>query len=44
MPDLLLDTNVISFAIKNDTRRTLYNGHVAGQRTRVSFMTVAELS
>ncbi len=43
MTDLLLDTNIISFAIKNDTRRALYDVAVAGHRTCVSFMTVAEL-
>jgi tRNA(fMet)-specific endonuclease VapC len=41
--DLLLGTNIISFAVKGDTRRALYDPHVAGHRTCVSFMTVAEL-
>jgi predicted nucleic acid-binding protein len=43
MADLLLDTNIISFALKSDSRRALYDAHVAGRRTCVSFMTVAEL-
>jgi tRNA(fMet)-specific endonuclease VapC len=43
MADLLLDTNIISFALKGDSRRALYDAHVAGRRTCVSFMSVAEL-
>lgn len=41
--DLLLDTNIISFAIKGDTRADLYDRHLAGQVTLISFVTVAEL-
>lgn len=43
MPYLLLDTNIISFAIKDDTRRLLYEPHVMGNRTFLCFVTVAEL-
>src|SRR5688500_4583593 len=43
MADILLDTNIISFGIKDDSRRLLYEKHVAGNRTFIAFMTVAEL-
>jgi tRNA(fMet)-specific endonuclease VapC len=43
MADILLDTNIISFALKDDTRRLAYEPHVAGHRTFVCFVTVAEL-
>lgn len=43
MEDIVLDTNIISYAIKNDSRRLLYEKHVAGKRSLISFVTVAEL-
>jgi predicted nucleic acid-binding protein len=38
-----LDTDVVSFLFKGDTRAALYQPHLAGQVLVVSFMTVAEL-
>ncbi len=43
MADILLDTNIISYAIKNDTRRLLYEPHVINKRTCLSFVSMAEL-
>lgn len=43
MASLLVDTDVLSFLEKGDTRGTLYRPHLAGQKVAVSFMTVAEL-
>jgi tRNA(fMet)-specific endonuclease VapC len=40
---VLVDTNVMSFTIKSDSRRELYRRHVDGRTTCLSFMTVAEL-
>jgi tRNA(fMet)-specific endonuclease VapC len=39
----LVDTNLISFLAKNDTRGALYRPHLAGKLLVISFMTVAEL-
>jgi tRNA(fMet)-specific endonuclease VapC len=43
MATLLLDTNIVSYAIKDDTRRLLKEKHVAGHRTCLCFMSIAEL-
>jgi tRNA(fMet)-specific endonuclease VapC len=43
MATLLLDTNILSYAFKDDTRAALYEQHVAGSRTCLCFMSVAEL-
>jgi predicted nucleic acid-binding protein len=43
MPTILLDTDVVSFLIKGDTRATTYAPLVQGNTLAVSFMTVAEL-
>jgi predicted nucleic acid-binding protein len=43
MADILLDTNILSFGLKDDTRRSLYEPHVAGNRAFLCFVTVAEL-
>lgn len=40
---LLLDTNLVSFLFKGDSRAQLYAAHLQGQRLAISFMTVAEL-
>jgi len=40
---MLVDTNVISYILKKDTRAKLYEQHLEGQTLFVSFMTVAEL-
>src|SRR5262245_64114017 len=39
----LLDTNVVSYLFKGDTRATAYAPLLQGQRLAISFMTVAEL-
>jgi predicted nucleic acid-binding protein len=40
---LVVDTDVVSFVFKRDTRGTLYKPHLAGKLMIVSFTTVAEL-
>lgn len=40
---ILLDTNIVSFLFKGDSRAGLYTGHLQGQQLAISFMTVAEL-
>jgi tRNA(fMet)-specific endonuclease VapC len=39
----LVDTDVISFLFKHDTRAALYTSHLAGTMPAISFMTLAEL-
>ncbi len=39
----VVDTDVVSFLFKKDTRATLYMPHLAGQLLVVSFMAAAEL-
>ena len=39
----VVDTDVVSFQIKGDTRAELYQPHLEGKLLVVSFMTVAEL-
>ena len=39
----LVDTNVVSYVIKRDTRGMIYRRHLDGQDLFVSFATVAEL-
>lgn len=39
----VVDTDVISFFLKRDTRAELYRPHLAGRTLFISFMTVAEL-
>jgi tRNA(fMet)-specific endonuclease VapC len=43
MTTLIVDTDVISFLLKGDTRAQLYRPHLQGQTLALSFMTVAEL-
>lgn len=43
MSDLVVDTNVVSFLFKRDTRARHYGRHLLGKTLYVSFMTVAEL-
>lgn len=43
MPARVVDTNVVSFQIKGDTRAGLYDRHLIGHIPFVSFMTIAEL-
>ena len=40
---LLLDTNVVSYLLKGDTRAVAYAPLLEGNRLAISFMTVAEL-
>lgn len=43
MSDVLVDTNVVSYLFKGDTRAPAYAPLLQGHRLAVSFMTVAEL-
>lgn len=43
MDAVLLDTDVFSYLLKNDTRALLYRPHVRGKTIAVSFVTVGEL-
>ena len=40
---VVVDTDVVSFIHKNDTRAQLYRPHLFGQLPVISFMTLAEL-
>jgi tRNA(fMet)-specific endonuclease VapC len=40
---LVVDTDVVSFIFKKDSRATSYERHLDGKRVCVSFMTVAEV-
>jgi predicted nucleic acid-binding protein len=40
---VVVDTDVISFLYKGDTRGALYKPHLDGQFMFISFMTLAEL-
>lgn len=40
---VVVDTDVVSFFLKNDTRKSGYEKHLDGQFLFLSFMTVAEL-
>jgi predicted nucleic acid-binding protein len=39
----VVDTDVVSFAFKDDTRAQAYRQHLAGGRIAISFMTATEL-
>ena len=43
MESVLLDTNIISYLEKNDSRVEAYRPHLEGKRHVICFMTVAEL-
>lgn len=43
MSTVLVDTNVLSYFFKGDSRRTLYSALLTGHRLAVSFSTIAEL-
>ena len=43
MPTMLLDTDVVSFLLKGDTRAAAYAPLIQGNLAALSFMTVAEL-
>lgn len=40
---ILLDTNIVSFLYKGDSRAKQYTPYLEGRRLAISFMTVAEL-
>ena len=40
---IVVDTDVVSYIVKGDTRGALYRPHLAGQVASISFMTLAEL-
>ena len=42
IPSVVLDTDVLSFIFKEDTRGNLYLPHLDGKLTIISFMTLAE--
>jgi predicted nucleic acid-binding protein len=43
MSDVVVDTNVVSFLFKSESRARLYRKHLLGKTLYISFMTVAEL-
>ncbi|RME46789.1 MAG: type II toxin-antitoxin system VapC family toxin [Chloroflexi bacterium] len=43
MTAVIVDTDVVSFLLKADTRANLYREHLVGKTLAISFMTVAEL-
>jgi len=43
MPVVIVDTDVVSYLFKEDTRGGLYEPHLAGVLASISFMTLAEL-
>src|SRR5262245_26601384 len=43
MSTIVVDTDVVSFQFKRDSRAALYDRFLAGQTLALSFMTVAEL-
>jgi tRNA(fMet)-specific endonuclease VapC len=40
---LLVDTNIVSYLYKQDSRSLLYESHLVGQEAGIALMTVAEL-
>lgn len=43
MPVVVVDTDIVSFRFKKDTRARLYKRHLIGQDPLIAFMTFAEL-
>ena len=43
MTMILLDTNIVSYLFKDDTRAVLYAPHLLGRELAIAMMTVAEL-
>jgi predicted nucleic acid-binding protein len=43
MADVLVDTNVVSYVMKRDSRGLLYRSHLERNKLFVAFITVAEL-
>ena len=44
MQIIVVDTDVVSFLFKNDSRAILYETHLASKELIISFMTLAELN
>jgi predicted nucleic acid-binding protein len=44
LPAVVVDTDIVSYLFKGDTRAALYQPHVVGRYRVISFMTVAELA
>lgn len=43
IPSVVVDTDVVSYVFKGDSRAALYETHLVGKLTIASFMTIAEL-
>jgi predicted nucleic acid-binding protein len=43
MPVVVLDTDIVSFRFKKDTRARLYRRHLVGREPVIAFMTLAQL-
>jgi tRNA(fMet)-specific endonuclease VapC len=43
MSSAVLDTDVVSFLFKRDSRADLYRPHLVGKQLVISFMTLAEI-
>jgi predicted nucleic acid-binding protein len=43
LPRVVVDTDVVSYGFKGDTRAELYDAHLLDRRLLISFMTLAEL-
>ena len=43
MTTVLLDTNIVSYLFKGDSRAALYAPHLLGRELAIAMMTVAEL-
>ena len=43
MKPVVVDTDVVSFIFKNDSRAASYTGHLTGRPALISFMTEAEI-
>jgi tRNA(fMet)-specific endonuclease VapC len=43
MNTVLLDTNIVSYLFKGDTRSALYEPHLLNRELAIAMMTVAEL-
>ena len=43
MSRCILDTDIVSFNFKNDSRATMFDGLLAGKQLAISFVTMAEL-
>jgi predicted nucleic acid-binding protein len=43
-PDVVVDTDVVSYLFKRDTRAALFEPYLVGRQPGISFMTLAELA